>query len=238
MKKIKLLLMFLLMSFSLFAFKMEGITFNKSLENGYKEFKIHNDGTKKVRYKVIIKPSGNEDITDCIEVFPKILTIEPKSSQVLKMFGKAKRKLENKEYSFRIEFQQIIIPTLAKSDGKTIAGNSAMGLSPSVEMKGYGGQIDYSKSLELKNISFEKDKKGNLIFKGTLVNHSHGATELGINLYNRDKSVFVSEGLGGIEANTSKELNINLKSFTNANQIKSIEFYNDTYEVLKEVTIE
>lgn len=235
MRKIKLMLMFLLMSFSALAFKMEGITFNKSLTNGYKEFIIHNDGTKKIRYRVFVRPSGKEDVTDCVEVFPKIITIEPKSSQVLKMFGKAKRKLEDKEYSFYLDFQQIVIPTLGKNDGQTISGTSTMSLAPSLEMKGHGGEIDYSKALDLQNLKFYKDEKGNLMLDADLVNNSHGAIEIGLNFYNRDRSRLASKGMGTIPANSNEKVTINLDNFISEDQIKYIIFYDEFFETLKEI---
>lgn len=229
------MLMFLLMSFSALAFKMEGITFNKSLTNGYKEFIIHNDGTKKIRYRVFVRPSGKEDVTDCVEVFPKIITIEPKSSQVLKMFGKAKRKLEDKEYSFYLDFQQIVIPTLGKNDGQTISGTSTMSLAPSLEMKGHGGEIDYSKALDLQNLKFYKDEKGNLMLDADLVNNSHGAIEIGLNFYNRDRSRLASKGMGTIPANSNEKVTINLDNFISEDQIKYIIFYDEFFETLKEI---
>lgn len=233
MKKIKLMLMFLLVSYSALAFKMEGITFNKSLKDGYKEFIIHNEGTKKIRYRVFVRPSGKEDITDCIEVFPKIITIEPKSSQVLKMFGKAKRELENKEYPFYLDFQQIVIPTLGKSDGQTISGSSTMSLAPSVEMKGHGGVIDYSQALNLENMKFYKNEKGNLMLDAELVNNSHGAIEIGLNFYNRDRSILVSKGMGVVPANSNKKVTIDVSTFTSESDIKYVIFYDDSFAEIK-----
>ena len=227
------MLMFLLVSYSALAFKMEGITFNKSLKDGYKEFIIHNEGTKKIRYRVFVRPSGEEDVTDCIEVFPKIITIEPKSSQVLKMFGKAKRELENKEYPFYLDFQQIVIPTLGKNDGQTISGTSTMSLAPSLEMKGYGGEIDYSKALDLQNLKFYKDEKGNLMLDAELVNNSHGAIEIGLNLYNRDRSILVSKGMGVVPANSNKKVTIDVSTFTSESDIKYVIFYDDSFAEIK-----
>lgn len=235
MKKLKKIFIFLLITANTFGFKLEGITFDKSLENGYKEFVVHNDGMKKSRYKISILPSGKEDITSCLRVTPKIITIEPKSTQVLKIFGVGGKKLENKEYPFILKFDQIIIPTLVKGANGTTSGSSALGLSPSVTMKGYGGVIDYSKALELTNVRFEKNKDGDLVFKGKLTNNSHGATELGVNLYNRDKSTLVSKGLGGIDAHSSRDLEVVAKNFTDEGQIKYIEFYDETYETIKQV---
>lgn len=227
------MLMFLLVSYSALAFKMEGITFNKSLKDGYKEFIIHNEGTKKIRYRVFVRPSGEEDVTDCIEVFPKIITIEPKSSQVLKMFGKAKRELENKEYPFYLDFQQIVIPTLGKNDGQTISGTSTMSLAPSLEMKGYGGEIDYSKALDLQNLKFYKDEKGNLMLDAELVNNSHGAIEIGLNFYNRDRSILVSKGMGVVPANSNKKVTIDVSTFTSESDIKYVIFYDDSFAEIK-----
>lgn len=229
--------MFLLVSFSALAFKMEGINFDKSLENGYKEFIIHNDGTAKVRYRVRISPSGDEDITDNIDIFPKILTIEAKSTQVLKVFGTGKRKLENKEYPFVLGFDQIVIPTLGKSNGKTVSGSSTMALAPSIQMKGYGGIIDYSKHLDFKNYEFFKDEKGNLKVKGEVVNTSHGAVDLGVNFYNKNKSTLSSKGLGTIQANSVKEIIIDVSSFTDGKQVEYMEFYNEAFETLKEINL-
>lgn len=225
--------MFLLVSYSALAFKMEGITFNKSLKDGYKEFIIHNEGTKKIRYRVFVRPSGEEDVTDCIEVFPKIITIEPKSSQVLKMFGKAKRELENKEYPFYLDFQQIVIPTLGKSDGQTISGTSTMSLAPSVEMKGHGGVIDYSQALSLENMKFYKNDKGNLMLDAELVNNSHGAVEIGLNFYNRDRSILVSKGMGVVPANSNKKVTIDVSTFTSESDIKYVIFYDDSFAEIK-----
>lgn len=238
MKRLKIFVLFLICSVSVLAFKMEGIAFNKSLNGGYKEFVIHNDGIKKIRYKVVLKPMGKEDVTDCLEVSPKILTIEPKSTQVLKIFGTGKRKLEEKEYPFILQFNQIIIPTLAKGKAGVTSGNSMLGLAPSIAMKGYGGTIDFSKSLELTNIRFQKDKNGDLIFEGTLTNTSYGATELAVNFYNSNRTILVSQGLGGIEAHSSIELRIPVDKFSDGKQIKYIEFYDETYNTIKQVVRE
>lgn len=237
MNSLRKFLLFIFVSLSAFGFKMEGINFDKSLENGYKEFIIHNDGTTKVRYRVKISAAGEEDITDNIDVFPKILTIEPKSTQVLKMFGTGKRKLKNKEYPFVLSFDQIIIPTLGKNDGKTVSGTSTMALAPSIQMKGHGGVIDYSKHLDFKNYTFFKDEKGDLKVKGELVNTSHGAVDLGVNFYNRNRSVLSSIGLGAIQANSSEVITLDVSSFTKGSEIEYIEFYNDAFEILKTIEL-
>lgn len=229
------ILLFIVISISAFGFRLQGITFNKSLENGYKEYTVYNDSLKKTRYKIQILPAGDVDVTKSIEVFPKIITIEPQGEAIFKLFGTGKQKLENREYQFSLLFDQIVIPTLAKGEDGEINGMSAIGVTPNVTMKGYGGVIDYSKALELTDVVFEKDKNGNLVFKGEVKNNSHGTTELGIRFSNRNEKVIDSETIGTVSANSSKKLDIVLNNFTNESQIEKISFYNDEYNTVKEI---
>lgn len=229
------ILLFIVISISAFGFRLQGITFNKSLENGYKEYKVYNDSLKKARYKIQILPAGDVDVTKSIEVFPKIITIEPQGETIFKLFGNGKQKLENREYEFSLLFDQIVIPTLAKGEDGEITGMSAIGVTPNVTMKGHGGIIDYSKALELTNMAFEKNKDGNLVFKGEVKNNSHGTTELGIRFGNRNEKVIDSETVGTVSANSSKKLEIVLNNFTDESQIEKISFYDDEYDTVKEI---
>lgn len=232
---LKRILLFIAISISAFGFRLQGITFNKSLENGYKEYKVYNDSLKKTRYKIQILPAGDVDVTKSIEVFPKIITIEPQGEAIFKLFGNGKQKLENREYQFSLLFDQIVIPTLAKGEDGEINGMSAIGVTPNVTMKGYGGVIDYSKALELSDISFVKNKDGNLVFKGEIKNNSHGTTGLGIRFSNKNEKVIDSETVGIVSANSSKKLEIVLNNFTNESQIEKISFYDDEYNTVKEI---
>lgn len=232
---LKRILLFIAISISAFGFRLQGITFNKSLENGYKEYTVYNDSLKKTRYKIQILPAGDVDVTESIEVFPKIITIEPQGEAIFKLFGTGKQKLENREYSFVLKFEEIIIPTLTKREDGETSGSAMIPLTPSVQMKGYGGVIDFSQTLELTDISFTKNEKEDLVFRGKLHNRSHGAIELAMKFSNRDESRIDSEAIGGIEANTSKNLEVVIGTFNDEKQIKYIEFYDESLEIVKRV---
>lgn len=232
---LKRILLFIAISISAFGFRLQGITFNKSLENGYKEYKVYNDTLKKTRYKIQILPAGDVDVTKSIEVFPKIITIEPQGEGIFKLFGNGKQKLEDKEYEFIMKFDGILIPTLSKGKDGEVSGSAAVGIAPSITMKGYGGVIDYSKALDLQDITFEKNKEGKLLLKGRLVNNSHGAIELAVRINDKSRKKSSSEAIGGIEANTTKELEIELESFSDGDQVKYIEFYDDEFKVVKQI---
>lgn len=232
---LKRILLFIAISISAFGFRLQGITFNKSLENGYKEYKVYNDTLKKTRYKIQILPAGDVDVTESIEVFPKIITIEPQGEAIFKLFGTGKQKLENKEYPFVLTFDQIVIPTLTKGEEGKLSGVSEMSLTPSITMKGHGGIIDYSQSLELLNISFGENEEGKIVFKGGLQNNSHGDIELGILFESRNGRGIDSSTLGTISANSTKELEIVLDNFRSEKDIKKIKLYDDEFNTMKEI---
>lgn len=229
------ILLFIVISVSAFGFRLQGITFNKSLEDGYKEYKIQNTTLKKERYKISILPAGDEDITDNLEVFPKIITIEPQGEAIFKLFGTGKRKLENKEYPFILKFDQIVIPTLVKGEEGKTSGSSIMPLAPSIQMKGHGGIIDYSQALELKDISFVKNENGQLMFRAKLYNNSHGTIELAMKFSNKDESRIDSEAIGTIEAKTVKDLEIEIRAFDSEKQVVYMDFYDENLEIVKRV---
>lgn len=234
----KKLLLFLIVCLNSFAFKMENVTYNKSLNDGYKEYKVYNDSLKKIRYKVSLLPAGDVDVTGDLDYYPKVLTIEPNSYQVLKIYGKSKKKLEEKEYPFYLSFNAITIPTLVKSDGKTTSGAGTMVIAPKIEMKGYGGNLDFQNKLNFENITFTKNSKGVLEVNGDIVNNSYGTVELGLNFHNEDRSVGNSKGLGAIGPHSRKNITIALPSFSSAGEVKTVTFYDDNFNELKVEKIE
>lgn len=234
MKKI---LLYLILSINIFAFKMENITYNRSINNGYREYKIYNEGLSRIRYKAELLPAGEEDITDCLEVYPKVLTIEPQTYQVLKIFGDSDKELEKKEYKFYLSFKQLIIPKLEKGDEESISGTGILGITPKIEMRGYGGKIDFSKDLSFENVNFFKDENGNLQVNGDIINNSYGSVEIGMNFRNIKRTIANSKGLGEIVAKSRKNVTIPLLNFTDVNDIATITFYNDVFEELKVMRI-
>lgn len=222
-----LIFCFSIFSSKIFAFRMMGLNYNKSLEDGYREFTIHNDGMKRERYRIILTPSGDEDITDCLEVYPKIITIEPKSYKTFKIFGVAKRKLEKKEYSFNVNFNPIVIPTIKKYEGNAVTGTASLGFAPSIGLKAFGGKIDYAKDIIVENLVFTKKDKLK-IAKCTIFNSSQGTLELGVLLSDNKDNVYASKAIGNIAPKSRVTVDIELNDFKEANMISKLEFYDDT----------
>lgn len=222
-----LIFCFSIFSSKTFAFRIMGLNYNKSLEDGYREFTIHNDSMKRERYRIILTPSGDEDITDCLEVYPKIITIEPKSYKTFKIFGVAKRKLEKKEYSFNVNFNPIVVPTIKKYEGNAVTGTASLGFAPSIGMKAFGGKIDYAKDIIVENLVFTKKDKLK-IAKCTIFNSSQGTLELGVLLSDNKDNVYASKAIGNIAPKSRVTVDIELNDFKEASMISKLEFYDDT----------
>lgn len=231
-----LIFCFSIFSSKTFAFRIMGLNYNKSLEDGYREFTIHNDSMKRERYRIILTPSGDEDITDCLEVYPKIITIEPKSYKTFKIFGVAKRKLEKKEYSFNVNFNPIVVPTIKKYEGNAVTGTVSLGFAPSIEMKAYGGQIDFENDLKLEDIVFSKPNNG-LKLDAALINNSQATLELGILLSDSRENIYFSKSLGTIKPNKLLKINLDLNNITDPTIIKNIMIYDESGKIVRNFKI-
>lgn len=234
MKKLatlKKLILFLVVAINAFGFRMMGLNYNKSLEGGYREFTIHNDGMKRERYKISLTPIGDEDITKYLEVYPKVVTIEPMSYKVFKVFGTAKEPLPKKEYQFSLNFTPIVVPTIKKYEGNAVSGTATMGFAPSLEMRAYGGQIDYENDVKVEGLTFSK-VDGKLRAKGKVVNKSQGTLELGVILGNKDGNVFMSKALNPIRPNAEEYFDEEITGTGNPKDIKQIELYDETRETV------
>lgn len=230
-KNLILINLFFINSLISYSFRIDNIDFDQRIDkDGYQEYRIHNDSMKRIRYKVFLKDLEDLPVSKALEVYPKVITIEPKSYGVLKVFGKGGIDLPNKEYKFKMGFKPIIIPTLAKSSGKkeVISGNTIIPLVPDIVMKGYVGEIDFSKHLFIENITFHKNKDKKLVAKLTLKNTAYAGLNLGLNFYNAEKNVMDSKAIGRISKNSVINVEVELNSFKDNKDIKYIEFYNSS----------
>ena len=75
------ILLFILLSFYSFAFEFSPMGFDKRLDTGegYGEFQYTNSTLDVQRYKISILDNGKENnISQYVSVYPKILTVKPK----------------------------------------------------------------------------------------------------------------------------------------------------------------
>ena len=237
----KMIMFFLLVSLSAFGFKIDDITFDQSLNSGYREYKVYNDSNKKIRYKVNVSNGKNEkvDVSKMVKVYPKVLSIEPRSFAILKVFGNSKEKLEKREYVFNLGFTPVIVPTIKKDKDKDkISGSTFIRLAPQIEMAGYGGNIDWSKSFEVKGLDLKKssDEKS---LEGTITveNKAYSGLSVGIKLYDEHMNTMDSVSLGRVAKEKVSTIKIKINNFKNVKEIKKIVFYKEEMGDIAEVDI-
>lgn len=233
-------MLYLLVFFNTLAFRIDDINFDQRIDDSssYKEYKVFNDGMNKVRYKVVVS-SQNEDIdlSKILTVYPKIVTVDPKSYASFKLFGNSKAKLEKREYSFNLNLMPIVVPTLQKNEGKkTIRGNAGVSISPTITMTGYGGEIDLSKDINIGSIEFKKEKNG-IKVELEVENDSHSAIELAVKFYNKSKTKLDTGLIGRVGGLKKKKVEIFLENFDKEEDIKTLILYNTNLGDIKEFTI-
>lgn len=236
---------FLLNNISSYSFILEDIDFNQrmdTLEGGYRELNIINNNLVKQRYKINVLPSKINDGSKFVQVYPKVITIEPKSKGLVKVFGKAPATTTKGEYRFNLQFQPINIPTLAKAREGMTVGNTNIRVAPIVEMRGYVGEIDFEKAIKFENIIIEKNLKNEgIILKGQLSNNSYASIDFGVEAYGSNDFFYGSAQVVNLLGNTkNKDIQFQFPMITDKKSLKKIIFYrslSEEIENIKEIEI-
>lgn len=233
-------MLYLLVFFNTLAFRIDDINFDQRIDDSssYKEYKVFNDGMNKVRYKVVISsPNEDIDLSKILTVYPRIVTVDPKSYASFKIFGNSKARLEKREYSFNLNLIPIVVPTLQKNEEKkTVRGNAGVVISPTITMNGYGGEIDLSKDINIGSIEFKKEKN-RIKVEMEVENGSHSAIELAVKFYNKSKTKLDTGLIGRVEGLKRKKVEILLENFDKEEDIKTVILYNTNLGDIKEFAI-
>lgn len=151
MKKIVGILLFVLMTVAGYGFHIMPDGFEKRIDNGqgYQEFYFPNSGSETIRYKFTATPGSHVrgDMSRWVEFYPKVLTVRPGETGLLKVFAKSPVGTPEGEYGFHLDAMPIPVPKIGK-DGKEIKANVGVKINASVEMIGYVGDLRPKLSLE------------------------------------------------------------------------------------------
>lgn len=148
------------------------VYFNQRIDGagGYQEYEIDNDSYNTVRYKIDVLPDVKdkkefERMKKWIEVYPKVLTIKPKSSGKVKVMIKADRDAIKGEYDFIIAPAPIVIPKITekKSQEKVAVIKTEAPLVLTLGVDGYVGEFG-----DVTNGVVVKKKNNGVIIKNTL----------------------------------------------------------------------
>lgn len=166
MRRNSFILVFFIVSLVTFSFQMSPISFEKRIDNGqgFKEFYFPNTGNKTIRYKFTPLPGSvhRGDMSKWVELYPKILTIKPEETGVLKVFIQAPKEAPEGEYGFLLD--SLPIEVLDKDEqSKDIKAASTVKIRTAIELVGYIGDIRPILKLEKYKI-FSKDKNIDIDF--------------------------------------------------------------------------
>lgn len=240
LKKIIFIIFILVNSLS-YSFELQGIDFNQRIdgnEGGYREFTLVNRYKEKQRYRInILKGEKEQDGSKYINVYPKIVTIDPQDKATFKIFAKAPSTIEKGLYTFQLQFIPIGIPKLAKSKDKMVSGISSVDLAPVIEMSGYVGEINFQEKLRIENIDLKKNPtKGSIKLSATLYNDSYTPIEIGVIAYGKSDYYLSSQYITVLKENSNYNFSTEISEINNTKDIKKLVLYrvvNGEIEILK-----
>lgn len=237
--------MFFISSAITYSFQVDNIIFNQRMDTpdgGYGELYIKNESLEKRRYKIEVLKGNKNDGSKFISLYPKVVTIEPKSKGTLKIVGKSPQGTKEGEYDFKLRFKPISIPTLSQKKDGRVTGSANVSIAPEVEMKGYVGNIDFSKALRFEDIELIESKDQGLIVKGKISNDSFAGIDFSAEASGTNDFFYGVDVVPEISGSTKdKIITLNFPKIKNKRDLKKILFYrthNRTREVLKEINID
>lgn len=234
-KRFSIFGLFLILVTNIYSFNISSTFFDRRIDNdeGYKEVILRNKSSEKVRYKVRVNKAGNEkDMSKWIKLSHNVLTINPRGEQILKIFAKAPKGTKNGEYSFNLQFEPIVIPTISKAKEGKVSGSSSVSFTPIINMSGYVGDAEFSKNIVAKDLNLQKvDKKYRLT--GILANNAYAGKSIGFNFVGDNEFIVGGKWIGRLKPNEEKKIDLESE-----NRFKEISIYDgETNEEIKRVKI-
>lgn len=163
MKRTLTIMIFILWSIFSFSYiNISPTTLNKNIGTGdYEEFTFTNNTTIPMRYRITPMAMENpnvKDMSEWIEVYPKVVTVYPDDSQTFKLYVQAPKGSEIGDYGAFLNIKQVSAPKL---EGEVKDHNIAAGMMVmvNVNMGIYGYIGDKNPELETTEPKVIKDKK-------------------------------------------------------------------------------
>ena len=244
MKKIMGIAM-LVMNMLSFSYTITPTNFDKVIdrgESGYVEYVVENDSANKVRLKMNFNPITDKEKFD-IQIYPKVLFLEPYSEKVVKVLVKEKENLDKPEYKFEMFLSELKIPTVPKENGvkkDTISIGGSVGTQYVYNVMGYSkeamkemGAKEIGEFVNTKVVKAGKDK---IILK--VDNKLSRSIRMTAVLYDNRNSVIGVE-LPRVSGKSTKDVTIDGKRFSKLKgEIKKIELIENGYkEKIQEIEL-
>ena len=117
---------------------------DKNIKVGaYQEFTFYNDTTIPFRYKITpVAMTGNKlvkDMSKWVEVYPKIVTVNPTESKKFKVYVKADKNAETGDYGTFLNIRQMSAPKLKGEEEQNIGAGMVVMVNLNMGIYGYIG---------------------------------------------------------------------------------------------------
>lgn len=237
MKKFLIAIMGLFMYVVGFGFHIMPDSFEKRIDNGngYQEFHFPNNSDRTIRYKFTAIPGspGRGDMSQWVEFYPRVLTVRPKETGMLKVYAKSPAGTPDGEYGFHLETVPVDIPQIGK-DGQEIRASVGMKIATAIEMIGYVGNLEPKLEL-LSHRIFEEN--GETKLEITLKNHTpKRGVEYGIEVKGKNR-VNMRMEVGRIRIDETSTLVFDLKNMSEKDPYEINIFEDITYKNLVKMKI-
>lgn len=232
-KKIfSLVILKVVMITNLFGFDISSPYFAQRIDTGgYKEYTLKNRGEQTIRYKIEVKKSeSGADMSEWINIYPKVMTIPPFESRTLKVYAQSPLGTSKGEYGFRLIVTPLNVPVI-KEESKKIEVNASIDFVPVIQMYGYVGDPKFAENIILKDNKFVKDSKTGLIkYSASVENKSFAGLELGIKFVINNDAIVDGKYIGRIKAKSGlNKIECNLsKSIKKPYEVKKLIIYDAT----------
>lgn len=145
-------------------------TLDKNIKVGaYQEFTFYNDTTIPFRYKITpMAMTGNKivkDMSKWVEVYPKIVTVNPTESKKFKVYIKADKNAETGDYGTFLNIRQMSAPKLkGEEEDQNIGAGMVIMVNLNMGIYGYVGDKEPKIETTEPNV-YKKDGKSFLKMK-------------------------------------------------------------------------
>ena len=173
MRKIFLTFLFFMIWVCSFSYiNISPTTLDKNIKVGaYQEFTFYNDTTIPFRYKITpMAMTGNKivkDMSKWVEVYPKIVTVNPTESKKFKVYIKADKNAEAGDYGTFLNIRQMSAPKLkGEEEEQNIGAGMVIMVNLNMGIYGYVGDKEPKIETTEPNV-YKKDGKSFLKMKLT-----------------------------------------------------------------------
>ncbi|MGL5175708.1 MAG: hypothetical protein ACRC7F_05085 [Cetobacterium sp.] len=213
-------------------------SFDKNIGKGaYQEFTLYNNTSIPVRYRIEPQKMSGKDVGDMcewIEVYPKVITIDPANEKMFKVYIKSKGKTLDGDYGAFLNIKQISAPKLKDKKDLDIGAGMIVMTNLNMGLYGYIGAENLNLEI-LKPTITKNDNKYYLKTEITNKTNRLGRIKVEAKV---DKNRYYPIGEMRIMKNQTLILDNEIKNLKDRNEIKEIVITDtETKKVLNTIKI-